>query len=178
MPKLIENAKELILETSEKLLFKVGYKGFKIREVAKCCGIATGTIFNYFDSKEMLIATIMAKDWANFLVEIQKECSLATDIAAGVSAIYNGIDTFCKKYEPIWRGYSGNLIGQFGKYHVTLRQQIADILSTLLLRFNIKEDMSVVSIFAEAILASAVQKDIDLPSLLKFTSLLFPSKVK
>ena len=52
MPKIIENVKELILDTSEKLLFQVGYKGFTIRGVAKRCGIAPGTIFNYFASKE------------------------------------------------------------------------------------------------------------------------------
>ncbi len=175
MPKAIENAKELILQTSEKLLFQVGYKGFTIRKVAKSCGIATGTIFNYFASKEKLIATIMLKDWEDILDNIQKECSVATDIATGVSAIYNGIESFSKKYEPIWMDYSGNIIGLFGKHHVILRQQIVDILNSLLLRLNRKKPLPVIAIYAEAILASSVQKDIDLPALLQFTSLLFPS---
>lgn len=175
MPKLIENAKELILKTSEKLLFEVGYKGFKIREVAGRCGIATGTIFNYFASKEMLIASIIAKDWTAYLENIKKECDLASDISSGVSSIYKGIVAFSKKYELIWMEYSGNNIGRFGEHHLTLRGQIADILNKMLLRFGKKHDKSFVNIFAETVLASAGQKDIALTDLLRFTAKLFPN---
>ncbi|HHU48661.1 MAG: TetR/AcrR family transcriptional regulator [Caldicoprobacterales bacterium] len=175
MPKLIENAKELILETSKKLLFEVGYEGFKIREVASRCGIATGTIFNYFASKEMLIASIIAKDWINYLDDIKRECDLASDIASGVTGIYKGIEAFSKKYESIWMGYSGDIIGRFGKHHLTLRGQIADILSKMLLHFEKKLDKSVVNILAETVLASAVQKDIGLTDLLRFTAMLIPN---
>jgi len=175
MPKIIENAKELILETSENLLFQAGYKGFTIREVAKRCGIASGTIFNYFSSKEMLISIIMAKDWSNFLSDMQRECNLAKDIAAGVSAIYNGIESFVKKYGSIWEDCPSNIISNFRKHHLVLRQQIADLLSDLLLRFNRKKALPVISVFAEAVLSSAVQKDISLPELLQFTTLLVTS---
>lgn len=174
MPKLIKNAKELILETSEKLLFQVGYKDFKIREIARRCGIASGTIFNYFTNKEMLITAIMARDWDNLLVDIKRECDLATDIATAVSIIYKGVRSFVEKYESIFVDYPGNIIGQFRKYHLTVRQQITDILSNLLSRLNKMEPLPVISIFAEAILASSAQKDIDLQALLQFTSLLFP----
>lgn len=175
MPKIIENVKELILDTSEKLLFQVGYKGFTIRGVAKRCGIAPGTIFNYFVSKEELITTIMAKDWENLLAGIKKECDLATDIAVGVSVIYKGIESFVQKYELVCMDYPGNIISQFRKHHRSMHQQITDILNTLLTRLNREEELSIISIFAETILASSVQKDIDLPSLLKFTSRLFSS---
>jgi len=57
---------------------------------------------------------------------------------------------------------------------LTVRQQITDILSNLLSRLNRMEPLPVISIFAEAILASSAQKDIDLQALLQFTSLLFP----
>jgi hypothetical protein len=68
----------------------------------------------------------------------------------------------------------GNIIGQFRKYHLTARQQITDILKSLLLRLNRKESLPVISIFAETVLASSVQEDIDLHALLQVTSLLFP----
>jgi len=178
MPKLIENAKELILETAEKLLFQVGYKGFKIREIASRCGIASGTIFNYFASKEMLITAIMARDWDNLLAEIKRECDLATDMAAAVSVIYKGIKSFVQKYESILMDYPGNIIGQFRKHHVAVRQQITDILSILLVRLNRSEPLPVVSIFAEAVLASSVQEDIDLQALLQFTLKIFPPAVE
>lgn len=174
MPKLIENAKELILQTSEKLLFQAGYKGFKIREIAKRCGVATGTIFNYFASKEMLINAIMARDWDNLLADLKRECDLANDMAAAVGIIYNGVRSFVDKYESILMDYPGNVIGQFRKHHVMVRQQIAEILGNLLKRLNRKEHLHIISIFAETVLASSTQKDIDLQDLLQFTSLLFP----
>ena len=58
------------------------------------------------------------------------------------------------------------------KYHLTVRQQITDILSNLLSRLNRMEPLPVISIFA-VYLASSAQKDIDLQALLQFTSLLF-----
>lgn len=170
MSKRIENVRELILVKSEELLFEAGYKGFNMREIAKRCGIAVGTIFNYYESREILIATIMAKDWRAYISEMSQKSNEAVDVQEGISAIYNGINSYSRKYETIWYGYPGNIIGYLGTYHARLRQKIADIIINLLSRFNIRLDDSVVSIYAEAVLASSVNKDLDLEDLLKFTT--------
>ena len=53
MPKLIPDAKNNILSIAKKQLFMKGYNGLIIREVAEQCGLAVGTIYNYFSSKDM-----------------------------------------------------------------------------------------------------------------------------
>lgn len=61
MPKLIPDAKIKILSTARKQLFEKGYTGLILREVADQCAMAVGTIYNYFSSKDMLVAAIMPK---------------------------------------------------------------------------------------------------------------------
>ena len=63
MPKIIEGVRENILNTAREMLFSEGYQSISIRSVAKACGIATGTFYNYFDNKDFLIASIMMQDW-------------------------------------------------------------------------------------------------------------------
>jgi AcrR family transcriptional regulator len=74
MPKIIDNARENLLTAAEELLFDEGYKGVTIRKVAKRCGMAAGTVFNYFENKDMLIASVIARDWAKVLQRIIKVC--------------------------------------------------------------------------------------------------------
>ena len=64
MPKIFSDAKKQFLYKSIKqncidLMCKKGYKQLNIRELAKITGISTGTFYNFYDSKEALILSIM-----------------------------------------------------------------------------------------------------------------------
>ena len=64
MPKIFSDAKKQFLYKSIKqncvdLMCKKGYKQLSIRELAKITGISTGTFYNFYDSKEALILSIM-----------------------------------------------------------------------------------------------------------------------
>lgn len=64
MPKIFSDAKKQFLYKSIKqncinLMRKKGYKQLNIRELAKITGISTGTFYNFYDSKEALILSIM-----------------------------------------------------------------------------------------------------------------------
>lgn len=63
MPKLINDLRNRILDSAERLLTEKGYQGLTIREIADECGIASGTVYNYFKSKEMLVGTIIGNRW-------------------------------------------------------------------------------------------------------------------
>ena len=63
MPKIIINAREEILKEAKRQLLENGYSATTIRSVAKATGIATGTVYNYFPSKDMLLASFMMEDW-------------------------------------------------------------------------------------------------------------------
>ncbi|MEN8136255.1 MAG: TetR/AcrR family transcriptional regulator [Thermodesulfobacteriota bacterium] len=51
-----------ILRAAEKLFTSVGYKDTTTRQIAEQAGIATGTLFNYFPSKETLAMSLLAEE--------------------------------------------------------------------------------------------------------------------
>ncbi len=63
MPKIIENLRDQLLQEARKQISQRGYTGTTIRSVAGACGVGVGTVYNYFSSKEMLIAAFMMEDW-------------------------------------------------------------------------------------------------------------------
>ena len=63
MPKIIENLRDQLLKEARRQIAHQGYTGTTIRSVAAACGVGVGTVYNYFSSKEMLIAAFMAEDW-------------------------------------------------------------------------------------------------------------------
>ena len=50
-----------ILETAAKLFSTAGWESTTTREIAAEAGIATGTLFNYFQSKESIAATLVGE---------------------------------------------------------------------------------------------------------------------
>lgn len=172
MPKLIPDAKNKILSVARKQLFDKGYNGLIIRGVAQQCGLAVGTIYNYFSSKDMLVASIMAEDWLTSLKEMQNNCKVAPTIEQGVKSIYCEIDKYVHTYEKIWTNYKGIPSG-FGGRHLLLRTQLSELLSVLLKRHGRKEDIELCPLLAEMVLACAMQKDIDYSVLSKVVIHLF-----
>ena len=71
MPKIIENVREQLLAEAKKQVFEHGYADTTIRSVARACGLGVGTVYNYFSSKEMLIATFVYEDWKGYLSNMQ-----------------------------------------------------------------------------------------------------------
>lgn len=63
MPKVIENVRGQLLTEARKQISEQGYAKTTIRSIANGCKIAVGTVYNYFPSKEMLIASFVADDW-------------------------------------------------------------------------------------------------------------------
>lgn len=67
MPKIIENLRGQLLEETKKQIAERGYANITIRSVAKACGIGVGTVYNYFESKEMLVASFVLEKWKSCL---------------------------------------------------------------------------------------------------------------
>src|SRR4051794_9043875 len=53
--------RDRILGAATRLLVDNGWHGTTTREIAACAGIATGTLFNYFPTKEAIAATLIAE---------------------------------------------------------------------------------------------------------------------
>ena len=98
MPKILENVKERIVEEARKQVESPGYSAMTIRSLAKELKIATGTIYNYFPSKQMIVATFMMEEWQTTMNRIKAECDKAENYRDILSAAYNGILDYCNAH--------------------------------------------------------------------------------
>src|SRR5829696_8467892 len=52
---------EAILEAAERLFLRVGYHDAKMADLAEAAGVAVGTLYKYFASKEEVFASLAAR---------------------------------------------------------------------------------------------------------------------
>lgn len=131
MPKIIENVRELLLETAKKQIEERGYANTTIRSVAGECGLAVGTVYNYFRSKDMLIATFVVEAWNLYLSDIRR--ALPSDPEAALRTIYNTLIDFSEQHASLFRDPDAAKVyaAVFSERHKTLRSQIAEIILPL-----------------------------------------------
>ena len=158
MPKIIENPEQRMAEEARKQIRQSGYSAMTIRSVAKACGIGVGTVYNYFPSKEDLLAACMLEDWNRCVGAINQAASRSEEPEAVIYCLYRQLRGFIQSYEAVFQdahaatAYSGYL----GRYHGILRAQLAAPL-----RKYCDSDFSA-EFIAEAILTwTMAGKDID-----------------
>ena len=76
MPKILFNAREQLLTEAKRQINEKGYAATTMRSVAGACGFAVGTMYNYFESKEVLISMYVAEDWK---LHLEAMSTLPTD---------------------------------------------------------------------------------------------------
>ena len=81
-----EKSKRHIMDTALKLFSTQGYHATSIQRIAKEAGIATGLVYNYFESKEQLLDEIVANAFAEIgaLVFAGAGVEIATGDLAGL----------------------------------------------------------------------------------------------
>ena len=128
MPKIIENLKERLLAEAKQQLIQGGYESVTIRSIAKGCGVGVGTVYNYFPSKEALIATHLLEDWRGCLEKIQTAADLAEIPQPVLQCMYTQLVEFADRHKAIFRAEAAisGFAGSFNQYHSLLRTQLAN----------------------------------------------------
>lgn len=128
MPKIIENLPERLAEEARRQIEESGYAAMTIRSVAKGCGVGVGTVYNYYPSKEALVATFMLADWKDCVDCIQACANDAQEAEAVLRTMYEKLRLFMEQYDPIFRDESASTsyTGSTSKYHGFLRNQLAE----------------------------------------------------
>ncbi|MDP4173596.1 MAG: TetR/AcrR family transcriptional regulator [Bacteroidota bacterium] len=75
------NKEQDILEAAIKIFAESGYHNAKIHKIAELAGVATGSVYVYYENKEMILLTIFAKLWDKLFLEL-KEIAESKDIDA------------------------------------------------------------------------------------------------
>lgn len=160
MPKLIENVKKRILEAAKSELLESDYSGFTIRSVAKRCGIAVGTVYNYFPTKDILAASVMLEDWNKALSAMKQGSVQAEAITDGLFVIYREIESFTNLYRKVWSQYTSTakFTTDYTERRSLLLDQLSEIVHSLLQQFNADEDKFLDDFISENLLLAAVRQ--------------------
>lgn len=128
MPKIIENVREQLLAEAKKQIAEQGYRNTTIRSVAGGCGIAVGTVYNYFKSKDMLIASFILEDWLICVRRI--DARPKENPREYLEFIHNSLKEFAEKHVALFadREAAKVFYTAFSERHRQLRAQLAELI--------------------------------------------------
>ncbi len=88
MPKIIENLRQRLMDEAFEEIKRDGYAAMTIRSVAKAVGVGTGTIYNYFSSKEALVASFMLEEWKEAMKRVEERAGVSEKLSDVLAAVY------------------------------------------------------------------------------------------
>ena len=161
MPKIIDGLNDKILVCAKQTLLEQGYAGLKIREIARACEVAPGTVYNYFSSKDMLVAEIMLADWRSALEQMCAACRDACTVGEGLYALFKSMRGFVFVYRDAWQQYANvrDIDDRYASYRKRLVGQIADIVSDLLSKKGKTNDPYLPVFTAKMLLAFSMEDE-------------------
>ena len=71
MKKRDATMRETLLETARRMAEQEGIDGLNIRAIAKKAGVASGTVYNYFSSKDEILLALTKEYWKQALLEME-----------------------------------------------------------------------------------------------------------
>ena len=127
MPKIIENLEKNLIDEARRQVAQGGYAGVTIRSVAAACGVGVGTVYNYFPSKDALLASFMLEDWKDCVKAIEETAARSTDPRPVAESICHQLLAFARLHQAVFRDEAAlrSFSGSFGGYHTVLRSQLA-----------------------------------------------------
>ena len=161
MPKLIENLRERLILCAREMLLADGYDRLTIRDAAKRCEVAVGTVYNYFPSKDVLVASIMLEDWMQTLAHMQKEAEVAPCAMDGLRATFADIADFAATYHSAWAQYAArmNATPILRSRHGLIIKQLSEIIQPLCEHFGCLFHPALPVFLAETLLSASVDSD-------------------
>ena len=128
MPKIIENLESRLIEEARKQIREQGYSAVTIRSVAAGCGVGVGTVYNYFSSKDDLLASYMLADWQTCVDSIHGVSGDAEKPEEVIRCIYDQLGSFAERYEAVFQDPAAvtGFAPSYTRYHGLLRSQLAE----------------------------------------------------
>ena len=127
MPKIIENLQQRLKDAAREQVREVGYAAMTIRSVATACGIGVGTVYNYYASKDELLAAWMLDDWNECIAAMERGTAEEENAEAVARIVYDRLSDFARDHAPLFQDEAAaiSFSKSFRIYHGLLRSQLA-----------------------------------------------------
>ena len=128
MPKIIENLESRLIAEARRQIKAQGYGAVTIRSVAAAVGVGVGTVYNYFPSKDDLLAAYMLSDWNACIDAIHAVSTGAQSPETVVRCMFDQLCAFSDQYESLFRDPAAiaGFAPSYARYHTVLRSQLAN----------------------------------------------------
>lgn len=72
MPKIIKNIQSVIFLRAHELFSEYDYESVSMKMIANACGIAVGTLYNYYHDKGELYEAVVRESWQHTFFQLHK----------------------------------------------------------------------------------------------------------
>jgi len=143
-----------IVQAAQSLFIRYGVKRTSIDEVARAADIAKGTLYLYYDSKEMLFAEVAKHICADILAEARQASAMPAPLAERLVGILDaeiGVLHRLVEHSPHVRELTETKEAMASATFATLERDIAELITTAISEENIARQGA-----AEMFIAAAV----------------------
>ena len=95
-------AKEAIYEAALQAISQNKHEGLRIQEIAAAAGIATGTLYNYFDSKESLLCYVDGRLRDYFLAKMRSFAEMEGPALERLTNLTMEILGYCEEHHAVF----------------------------------------------------------------------------
>jgi len=152
---MLDNEKRIrILQEAQSLFIRYGVKRTSIDEVARAAEIAKGTLYAYYESKEMLFAEVARNICADILAEANKAAEMPAPLAERLVGILDaeiGVLHRLVEHSPHVRELTESKEAMASATFATLDRDMKQLITTVLGEENIARQDA-----AEMFIAAAV----------------------
>ena len=161
MPKIIPELRERFVAAARRQMLDGEDHDFTIRQVARDCRTAVGTVYNYFPSKEALITAVMLKDWQACCAEMEADARAKQTALAALEATTAALRRFTARYGPTWRQYAAarGSVMELSLRHRQIIETISGPVGQTLDRFGACFDRNLPEVLSELVLLASRTED-------------------
>ena len=154
MPKIIPELRESLIRAARKSLLESESHDISMRELAGECGTAVGTVYNYFPSKEALIAEAMMSDWLECVRRMREDARAKDRPLDAIRATVSALRRFTSGYAPVWKKHADerrSLLSLESRHNQVIAE-ISEAVRETLVRFGLLYDRYLPEVVAELVL--------------------------
>lgn len=158
MPKIIPDIRKNILASARTQLMAGGFRGLSLRRVADDCGIALGTTYHYFPSKNELAVAVIEDDWnreVSFVDEIDPQ---KIPFGKSIMHLYTSVRRFCQIYNTtllVDQHSFENIVSAMVRRKNEIIKAVKTALSRIMIIYGFKETDSMLDLLAQCLFAAA-----------------------